>query len=59
MRVLVWHHSHLGRASAVAAARELMNREAHEPSDWAAALVDGHAHLEGDTTRGLRLVYGN
>lgn len=59
MRVLGWHRTHLGRARAVAAAHELMNREPHEPSDWATALVDGRAHLEGDTTRGLRLVYGN
>jgi hypothetical protein len=59
MRVISWHHTHLGRTRAITAARELLTRAPHEPADWAPALVDGRAHLEGDTHLGLRLVYGN
>ena len=59
MRVISWHRVNLGRTRAITAARELLHRTAHEPGDWAAALVDGRAHLEGDTHLGLRLVYGN
>lgn len=56
MGVLDWHRAHLGRMHALAAVRELLAREPHEPDDWDAALVDGRARLEGDTARGLRLV---
>jgi hypothetical protein len=59
MRVLGWHREQLGAQHAIAAARELLRGGRTDPTDWAQALVEGRARLEGDTRSGLRLVYGD